>query len=199
MSKKQKKERWTSVEQQQAIGSAMAIATTANLLSGLRRTELGKQYIEFMIEQEGLDKVLCDEGTQHTPLSMLPFAVELCLKALKAQNGNGFIRTHNLKCLWEDLNKEERVEIRKRVKDPAWRQKEKQQREAYGITGTARTVDEVIEAHRNNFEDWRYVPDGVKNLTEEKEAIRIDEAFIDLFGIVNACVEYHQSRDKQQR
>lgn len=31
-----KKDHWTSVEQKQAIGSAMAIATTANLLLGLR-------------------------------------------------------------------------------------------------------------------------------------------------------------------
>ena len=72
-------------------------------------------------------------------------------------------------------------------------------REAYEITGKTRTVDEVIEAHRNDFEDWRYVPDGVKNLKDEKKAIPIDEAFIDLVGIVNACVEYHQSRDKQQQ
>ena len=49
------------------------------------------------------------------------------------------------------------------------------------ITGKTRTVDEVIEAHRNDFEDWRYVPDGVKNLKDEKKALPIDEAFIDLF------------------
>ena len=176
----------------------MAIATSARLLSGLRRTEIGKQYIDFMIKHEELDKVLCDKGTRYPPLSMLPFAVELCLKALKAHGGNEFIRTHDLKLLWEDLKKEQ-AEIRKRVEDPGWRKEERKQREAYEITGKTRTVDEVIEAHRNDFEDWRYVPDGVKNLKDEKKALPIDEAFIDLFGIVNACVEYHQSRDKQQR
>ena len=199
MSKKQKKEHWTSVEQQQAIGSAMAITTTANLLLGLRSTEIGRHYTDSMVELVGMDKDLCDGGTKYILLPMLPFAVELCLKALKAQGGNGFIWTHNLKLLWEDLNTGEQTALRKRVEDPAWRNEERKQREALGITGKLRTVDEVIEAHQNDFEDWRYVADGVKNLTEEKKAISNDEAFMDLFGIVNACVKYHQSRDKQQR
>ena len=55
---------------------------------------------------------------------MLPFAVELCLKALKAQGGNEFIRTHNLKLLWEDLKTGEQRAVRKRVEDPAWRNDE---------------------------------------------------------------------------
>lgn len=173
----------------------MAIEATAQLLLGLRRTETGKQYTDFMVKQEGLNKVLCTEGTQYILLSNLPFAVELCLKALKAQGGNEFIRTHNLKELWEDL-KEEQGKVRKRVEDPAWRQEERKQREAYGITGKTRTVDEVIEAHQNDFEDWRYVPDGVKRLTKEKKAMRIDEAFMDLVRIVNACVEYHMERGR---
>ena len=200
MSKRQpKKGCWTSVEQKQEIESAMAIATTANLLLGLRSTEIGRHYADVMVKQAGMDKKLCDGGTKYILIPMLPFAVELCLKALKAQGGNEFIRTHNLKCLWEDLSKGERVEVRKRVEDPAWREEERQQREAIGITGKLRTVDEVIEAHQNDFEEWRYVSDGVKKRTEEKKAISIDEAFMDLFGMVNACVEYHQSRDKQQR
>ena len=55
---------------------------------------------------------------------MLPFAVELCLKALKAQGGNEFIRTYNLKLLWEDLKTGEQRAVRKRVEDPAWRNEE---------------------------------------------------------------------------
>lgn len=184
---------WKSREQEQVIGSAMAIATTARLLSELRRTEIGRRYIDFLVNQERLDKVLCTEGAKYVPLSMLPFAVELCLKALKAQGGAQFIRTHNLKCLWEDL-KEDQEKIQQRLNDPAWREEERRLREAHAITGTPRTVDDVIETHQDDFEKWRYVPDAVKNLTEEKKSTIIDEAFIDLFGLVNACVGYHKER-----
>ena len=173
----------------------MAIATTANLLLGLRSTEIGKQYTDVMVDQAGMDKALCDGGTKYILIPMLPFAVELCLKALKAQGGNEFIWTHNLKRLWEDLNKGERAEVRKRVEDPAWGQEDRQQRGALGITGKVRNVEEVIEAHQNDFEDWRYVADGVKKQTEEKKAVSIDEAFLDLFKIVYACVEYHKKRE----
>ena len=93
----------------------MAIATTANLLLGLRWTKMGKKYTELMLKQAGMDKELCDAGTNFILISMLPFAVELCLKGLKAQGGNGFVWTHNLKSLWEDLNEEEQAEVRKRV------------------------------------------------------------------------------------
>ena len=192
MSKRQKREHWTSVEQKQGIGSAMAIATTANLLLGLRWSEPGKHYTNLMVEQAGMNKDLCDGGTKYILTPMLPFAVELCLKALKAQGGNEFIRTHNLKCLWEDLSKGERTEVRKRMENPVWRKHERKQRVACGITGKMRTVDEVIEAHQNDFKDWRYVPDGVKKITRENIAISIDETFMDLFRIVNACVEYHE-------
>lgn len=188
--------RWTSVEQKQEIGSAMAIATTANLLLGLRSTEIGKYYTNVMVEQAGMDKELCDGGTKYILIPMLPFSVELCLKALKAQGGKKFIRTHNLKYLWKDLNKGERAEIRKRVEDPAWRREERKQREALGIAGKMRAVDKVIEAHQNDFEAWRYVADGVKSLTEEKKTFRIDEGFMDLFRIVHACVEYHKERER---
>ena len=170
MNKKPKKSSWTPLDQMQTITTAMAIETTAQLLLGLRRTEEGKKYTDFMVNQEGIDKELCSEGTKIILLSALPFAVELCLKALKAQGGNEFIRTHNLKCLWDDLRKGERAEIRKRVEDTEWRNEEWRRRERHGITGKARTVDDVMEAHQNDFEDWRYVPDGVKKLIEEKKA-----------------------------
>ena len=197
MNKKPKKSSWTPLDQMQTISTAMSIATTAQLLLGLRRTEEGKKYTDFMVNQEGIDKELCSEGTKIILLFALPFAVELCLKALKAQGGNEFIRTHNLKCLWDDLHKGERAEIRKRVEDTEWRNEEWRRREAHGITGKARTVDDVMEAHQNDFEDWRYVPDGVKKLIEEKKALRIDEAFMDLLRVVIACVEYHMERESQ--
>ena len=190
-----KRGHWTSAEQKQAIGSAMAIATTADLLLGLRSTEIGKQYTDVMVKQARMDKELCDGGTKYILIPMLPFAVELCLKALKSQGGNEFIWKHNLKLLWEDLDTAEQTAVRKRAEDPEWRDEERKQREALGITGKLRTVDEVIEAHQNDFEDWRYVADGVKNLTEEKKAINIDEAFMDLFRIVYACVQYHNKRE----
>ena len=195
MSKRPKREHWTSIEQRQAIGSAMAIATTANLLLGLRWSEPGKQYTDFMVVQEGMDKDLCDGGTKYILIPMLPFAVELCLKALKAQGGNGFLRTHNLKFLWNDLRNGEHPELRKRIDDPKSRKQDRKQREALGITDKLREVDEIIEAHQNDFEDWRYVPDGVKKLTKEKKLVNIDEAFMDFFRIINACVEYHKERE----
>lgn len=196
MSKKPKKGRWTPVEQAQSISSAMAIEATAQMLLGLRRTEAGKKYTNFMVSQEGIDKELGGEGTKILLLPALPLAVELCLKALKAQGGKEYIWTHNLKELWEDLEPEERREIRKRVDDPAWRKGEWKQREALRIVGKARTVDEVIESHKNDFVDWRYVPEGVKKLTEEKKALGIDQAFMDLLRVVNACVEYHVERER---
>lgn len=186
------------LEQKQEIGSAMAIATTANLLLGLRTTEIGKQYADAMVKQAGMDKELCDGGAKYILIPMLPFAVELCLKALKAQGGNEFIRTHNLKCLWEDLCEVERAEVRQRVEDPEWRRQEKKQREAFGITGKMRDVDEVIEVHQNDFVDWRYVADGVKKLTEEKKATSVYQGFMDLFKIVDACVGYHKVRGGRQ-
>ena len=49
-----------------------------------------------------------------------------------------------------------------------------------------------------------HVPDTEKScveqtLTGKKRAIRIEEAIMDLYGLVYACVEYHKSRDAQQQ
>ncbi len=56
-----------------------------------------------------------------------------------------------------------------------------------------------MKVHQNDFAQWRYVIDGERNLTETREQLRIDEAIMDLYGIVYACVEYYKSRDAQQR
>ena len=194
-----KKSCWTTEEQKKQMGSAMAIATTANLLLGLRSTETGQQYTNSMVTHGGMDRELCEAGTEYILIPMLPFAVELCLKALRSQGGGEFHWTHNLKSLWKDLDEAEQAEIRKRVEDPAWRSEETVRREALGITDAMRTVDRVLEVHQNDFEDWRYVVDGESNLAEEKEQVRIDEAIMDLYGIVYACVEYHKSRGAQQQ
>ena len=53
--------------------------------------------------------------------------------------------------------------------------------------------------HQDDFEHWRYVVDGEGNLTEERAHVKTDEAIMDLYGLVYACVEYHQSRDAQQQ
>ncbi len=193
-----KKSRWATEEQKKEIGSAMAIATTANLLLGLRSTEIGKQYTNSMVTHRGMDRELCQAGTDYILIPMLPFAVELCLKGIKSQGGE-FLWTHNLKSLWEDLDEVERLRVRKRVEDAAWRSEERIRREALDITGAMRTVDQVMEVHQNDFAQWRYVIDGERNLTEAREQVRIDEAIMDLYGIVYACVEYHKSRDAQQQ
>ena len=194
-----KKSRWTTEEQRRHIGSAMAIATTASLLLGLRWTRKGGEYANWMVTHGGMDKELCDAGTTHILIPMLPFAVELCLKGIRSLGGAEFIYTHNLKSLWNDLDEAERAEIRRRVKAPAWRSEEGTRREALGITNAMRTVDQVIEIHENDFEDWRYVANGERNLTEERKRVGIDEALMDLYGIVCACVEYHQSQGTPQR
>ena len=192
-----KRGRWTTEEQRKQIGSAMAIATTANLLLGLRCTETGKEYVGSMVTRGGMDRELCDGGTWYILIPMLPFAVELCLKGIKSQGGREFLWTHNLKSLWTDLDAVEQMGIRKRVNSPAWRNEEKPRRDALGIKGEMRTVDQVIEVHQDDFERWRYVVDGERNLTEEVTHVRTDEAIMDLYGIVFACVEYHQSLDAQ--
>lgn len=192
-----KKGRWTREEQKKQIGSAMAIATTANLLLGLRCTETGKEYVDSMVTREGMDRDLCNGGIWYILIPMLPFAVELCLKGIKSQGRREFLWTHNLKSLWKDLDEVEQTGIRKRVDSPAWRDEERTRREALGITGEMRTVDKVVEVHQDDFERWRYVVDGEKNLTEERAQVIIDEAMMDLFGIVCACVDYYQSRDAQ--
>ncbi|MDE0106430.1 MAG: hypothetical protein OXN96_01400 [Bryobacterales bacterium] len=148
-----------------------------------------------MVEHAGMDRDLCDGGTKYILIPMLPFAVELCLKALKAQGGKEFIKTHNLKSLWQDLSKEQQAEVRSRVENPEYRKHESKQRESCGITGKMRTLDEVIEAHQSDFDEWRYVADGVKKLTPEKKSMNIDEAFMDLFMVVHACVGYHKERE----
>ena len=191
--------RWTTEEQRKQIGAAMAIATTANLLLGLRCTDTGKEYVDSMVTRGGMDRELCDGGTWYILIPMLPFAVELCLKGIKSQGGRKFLRTHNLKSLWMDLDEVEQEEIRKRVEDPAWRSEERIRREALSITDATRTVDRVVEVHQDDFKNWRYVVDGERNLTEEGAHVRTDAAIMDLYGIVFACVEYHQSRDAQQR
>ena len=194
-----KRSHWTTEEQRKQIGSAMAIATTASLLLGLRFTETGREYTNSLVTHGGMDKDLCETAGTHMLIYMLPFAVELCLKGIRSQSGGEFIRTHNLKSLWKDLDEVEQEEIRKRVEDSAWRSEERIRREALGITDATRTVDRVIEVRQNDFEQWRYVVDGERNLTEEKEQVRIDEALMDLYRIVYACVEYHQSRGAPQR
>ena len=194
-----KKGRWTTEEQKKQIGAAMAIASTANLLLGLRFSETGKEFVDFLVTHEGMDRDLCDEGARYILIPMLPFAVESCLKCVKSQGGGEFLRTHNLVSLWKDLDEVEQTGIRKRVDNPAGRDGEKTRREALGITCEMRTVDQVLEAHQNDFVRWRYVDDGEKNLTEERKHLRIDEAIMDLYGIVYACVEYHKSRDEKHR
>lgn len=192
--KKRKKGRWIVEEQVKYIGSAMAIATAANLLLGLRRTDAGREYTTWMVTQEGMDEELCGTAATHILLYELPFAVELCLKGIASQGGGGFLWTHNLTLLWNDLDETQRIEIRNRVEDRAQASDEKTRREALRITSAMRTVDQIIETHQNDFEDWRYVAEGEKKLTEEKAKVRIDEAIMDLYGIVYACVEYHKSR-----
>ena len=193
-----KKGRWTPDKQRKHIGSAMAIATTANLLLGLRRTDAGKEYTTWMVTQEGMDEELCKTAGTHMLIYELPFAVELCLKGIRSQGGGEFLWTHNLKLLWNDLDEAERIDIRKRVEDLARSSEERARREAIGIAGAMRTVDQVIDAHQNDFEHWRYVADGEKKLTEEKAEVRIDEAMMDLYGIVYACVECHKSQHARQ-
>ena len=87
--------------------------------------------------------------------------------------------------------------IRKRVNNPAWRSEEKLRRDALGLVGEMRTVDQVIDVHQDDFQHWRYVVDGERNLTEQDAHMRTDEAIMDLYGIVFACVEYHRNRDAQ--
>ena len=186
---------WTTIEQKRQIGSAMAIATTANLLLGLRSTDPGRQYVDSLVTRAGMDSELCEAGTEYILIPMLPFAVELCLKGIKSQGGGTFRWTHNLKSLWTDLDEHEREAIRKRAEDPAWRREERVQRQALGITDAIRTVDRVIEVHQNDFENWRYVVDGQRKLTAEQKPIRTDEAIMDFYGLVYACVGYHKSRD----
>lgn len=192
-----KRSRWTTEEQRKQIGSAMAIATTANLLLGLRCTEAGKEYVDVMVTRGGMDRELCDGGTWYMLIPMLPFAVELCLKGIVSQGGREFCWIHNLKSLWTSLEAVEQLGIRQRVHSPAWRREEKLRRDALGIVGEIRTVDQVIEVHQDDFQHWRYVVDGERNLTEQDAHVRTDEAIMDLYGIVFACVEYHRSRDAQ--
>ena len=194
-----KKSCWRPEEQEKHIGEAMAIATTANLLLGLRSTETGRQYANSLVTRGEMDRELCEGGTEYILIPMLPFAVELCLKAIRSQSGSRFLWTHNLRSLWNDLHEAEREEIRKRVEDPARRSEEMVCRKALGITGAMRAVDRVIEVHQDDFERWRYVVDGERSLTEEQKEVRIDEAIMDLFGIVYACVEYHMSRAAQRQ
>ena len=193
-----KRGRWTTEEQKRQIGSAMAIATTANLLLGLRHTEAGRNYLNAMVTDGGMDGQLGEAGTEYILIPMLPFAVELCFKGIKSQGGE-FLWTHNLKSLWEDLDENERVGIRTRMEDAAWRSDERIPRDALGIAGPMRTVDEVIEVHQNDFADWRYVVDGERNLTEDTEQLRIDEAILDFYGIVYAAIEHHKNRDAQHQ
>ncbi|MDE2925145.1 MAG: hypothetical protein OXT71_01960 [Acidobacteriota bacterium] len=194
-----KRSRWTTEEQRKQIGAAMAIATTANLLLGLRYAETGRAYVDSMVTHGGLDRDLCDGGTRYILIPMLPFAVELCLKGIKSQGMREFLWTHNLQSLWTDLDAVEQMGIRKRVESPAWRNEAMRRRDALDITGKVRTIDQVIKVHQDDFERWRYVVDGERNLTEEGARVSIDEAIMDLYGIVFACVEYHQARDAQYR
>ncbi len=196
--KSMKRNCWTPKEQRRQLGSAMLIATTANLLLGLRSTEAGRQYADAMVTQGGMDRELCEAGTNFILIPMLPFALELCLKGIRSQGGSEFLRTHNLKSLWTDLAEDEQEAIRKRAEDPVRSSDERMRREALGITAALRTVDQIMEAHQNDFEDWRYPVEGEKKLSEEKARLRIDEGIMDLYRVLYACVEYHKSRDAQR-
>ena len=61
-----KRSHWTAEEQKRHMGSAMAIATTANLLLGLRWTDIGRDYTNSMVAHRGMDKELCEAGTEYT-------------------------------------------------------------------------------------------------------------------------------------
>ena len=174
----------------------MAIATTANLLLGLRWAVTGREYVDAMVTEEGMDRDLADASTQYILIPMMPFAVELCLKGIRSQRGD-FLPTHNLKSLWVDLDDEDRTEIRLRTDDLASRSEERARREMLGVAAIARSVDEVVTTHQHDFVRWRYVVDGERTLTENSKQVKIDEAIMDLYGIVYACVEYHRSRSAE--
>ena len=186
---------WTPEEQGKSIGSAMAIASTANLLLGIPRTSAGRRYRKFMIEEVGMDEELCDGGTWLILTPMLPFAIELCLKSIKSQSGHAFLKSHDLKELWEDLHEGDRSGIKSRLEDPTWKQREERRRSEFGLTGGIRPLHEVLNDHRNDFQNWRYVVEGEKYLTPRVTSISIDESIMDFYGIVFACVTYHQNRN----
>lgn len=193
-----KRSGWTAEEQRKSIGSAMVIATTAALLLGLQRNQIGREYTAWMVTNVGLDENLCAGATKHVLISTLPFAVELCLKGIKSQTDGEFLWTHNLERLWKDLAEAEQKEIRKRA-EAAQNRDVNTLRRALGVRPATRTVDQVIAVHQNDFGHWRYVVEGERNLTDENRHLGIDEAIMDLFGIVYACVECYQIREVNSR
>ena len=173
----------------------MAIATTANLLLGIAHTDPGHSYMEFMVNHVGMDRDLCKGGTWYILTPMMPFAVELCLKAIKSQRKQEFLKEHDLKKLWEDLCQDDQDGIRNIIEDQAWKQEENRLRFEFGLTGEIRALEDVLDDHRNDFMKWRYVVEGEHNLPPQLASIGIYESVMDLFGTVFACVEYHKKRD----
>ena len=186
--------RWTPEEQQKEIGSAMAIATTANLLLGLRSSKLGKKFEKMMVRQAGMANELYDGGSEYILIPMMPFAVELCLKSIRAQGENEFLWTHNLKLLWRDLSDDDRDQIRNFLTNPLWVKEELKIRNTYGITSRIRSLDNIIEDHQEDFMDWRYVVDGEKKLKPHKSRMQVLEGIMDLYAVVSSCVKFYQLR-----
>lgn len=186
--------RWTPEEQQKEIGSAMAIATTANLLLGLGSSKPGKKFEKMMVKQIGMANELYDGGSKYILIPMMPFAVELCLKSIKAQGNCEFMWTHNLRLLWQDLSENDRNNIRSILTNPIWVKEESRLRFACGITPNIRSVNQIIEDHKNDFMDWRYVVDGERKLKHDKSRIQVLEGIMDLYAVVMSCVRYHQQR-----
>ena len=60
-----KRSHWTAEEQKRHMGSAMAIATTANLLLGLRWTDIGRDYTNSWWRTEAWTKS-CAKQEQNT-------------------------------------------------------------------------------------------------------------------------------------
>ena len=98
-------------------------------------------------------------GCNYVVNFVLPFAIELALKALLAKTGQGFKFTHDLLALYNKFS----PDIKGRLQSEFIIQLEK------GGCPETGSFEDLLTAHKNDFVDWRYLDKAEKLKKEEKE------------------------------
>ena len=133
-------------------GQALALQYAAQILINVNRG--GPQIIQGVLSpaQLGAENAVktATLGCRHAARIMLPFIVELALKALIARHGNDQAqRTHRLTRLYDALP----VKLENKLNCDFETVKRSD------IPGETRSLREILLDHDNDFHDWRYLDD----------------------------------------
>ena len=154
-----------------AIRMAQGVHGSANLL-------------DWQLALPGIErKEVAALGYAVTSTVLRAFATELACKALYMQETGAEEKYgHDLLCLFDDLKPCTRDSVERRFEDI---RREKINRGIY--SGEKGPLRDVLDSHRNDFEEWRYAYENVGKGSLHTEQLVLN-------SVVEACVQEYESR-----